>query len=392
MPDLLGFSKLNRWHISALILVLALMGLSILLYLQGSNRSVLQAGTILVLPVKVIGDTAAKSINKYEETDKLIHLLGSSELYSVLDTEDVIEIMNRASISDDVLDIEGILNIFKVSGASLIIETEARVSAKQNRLVYRLHTRGDVDSGDLSGAEINDLFLQLSHLINRRTGTGRLTTNTLDGTKFVNPEIAQALEQIKAGNQNIARSSLEQLLTSDPENVTAKRLLANMLMDSGELTSANRLFNSAIEQANSQGDSRELARLRLSLANNMLSQNEVERALLLLSMAKSDAAKVNDWLYLAYIFERSGQANQRLNRYAAAREQFKKSIYYHKKIHCPYGQVQGQNHLAELELLERNYSKAYRLTKQSLDIITMRDLSNLRAQTLKLHTKIENKL
>ncbi|WP_112352231.1 hypothetical protein [Shewanella benthica] len=185
---------------------------------------------------------------------------------------------------------------------------------------------------------------------------------------------------------------MERVLIIEPDNVTAKRFLANVLIDSREFILAHELLTLAIEQAKTLGDIRELARLRLSLANNFVGKNEIERALPLLSMARQDAAIEKYWLYLAYIFELSGHVNQRLNRYAAARYQYKKSIHYHQKIQCPYGQVQGQNNLAELEFLERNYSQAYRLTKRSLEIIIQRGLPNVRGKTLKLPSKIENKL
>lgn len=90
-------------------------------------------------------------------------------------------------------------------------------------------------------------------------------------------------------------------------------------IDSREFILAHELLTLAIEQVKTRGNMRDLARLRLSLANNFVGKNEIERALPLLSLARQDAAKVKDWLYLAYIFALAGHVNQRLNRYAATR-------------------------------------------------------------------------
>ncbi len=397
MLSQINLTELNRWQVYALTLLLILASISTYFYLQSSKRVALDTGAILVLPVKMSVKTPEKSVSErrssYAEMDQLIRQLGSSEHYLVLETEDVVEVMRRASTSEDVLTFANMENIFKVSGVSLIVETEVFTHSEGSKLSYRLYKRQGIDSGHFSGTDLQALFTKLSSLINLQTGADdRLSIDTANDSRFASPDMVLALEQLQSGQLNNVISSLERVVIAEPFNVTAKRILANILIDNREFTTAGGLLTVAIEQAKTQDNNHELARLRLSLANNLVGQNEIERALPLLSMAKVDAAKEKDWLYIAYIFELSGHINQRLNRYAAAREQFKKSIYYHQKIQCPYGQVQGQNNLAKLELLERNYSKAYRLTKHSLDTITMRDLPHLREQTLKLHTKIENKL
>ncbi|BAJ01154.1 tetratricopeptide repeat protein [Shewanella violacea] len=392
-----SLSKLIKRHFYVLFtLFLTLVIGFIYIYMQNSKKSSLEAGSILVLPVKATAKTAVESVDTqwsvYGEMDKLIHRLGSSERYIVLQAEDVIEIMNRASVSKDDLTIEDMQTIFEVSGASLIIEAEVFVDSARSQLAYRLHQKQVMDSGHLVGTDVEELFLQLSNLINLKTGANQVSINTVNDSRFVNPDIVRALDLLQSGKLNVARTYLERASMAEPDNVTAKRLLANLLTENRDFILAHELLTLAIEQAKTQGNIGELARLRLSLANNFVGKNEVERALPLLSIAKQDAAKEKDWLYLAYIFELSGHVNQRLNRYAAARYQFKKSIYYHQKIKCPYGQVQGQNSLAELEFLDLNYSKAYRLTKLSLDIIIQRNLPGLRGKTLKLQSKFENKL
>ncbi|NRB24565.1 lipopolysaccharide assembly protein LapB [Shewanella sp.] len=393
--------KLNKQFFYVLLILLLILVIgSIFMYMKNSKESPLETGSILVLPVKEAVKSTVKQVmeplgtqwSAYGEMDKLIRRLGSSERYMVLQVEDVIEIMKRASVLNDDLTIEDIETIFEVSGASLIIETEVLVDSEGSQLAYRLHQQQITDSGHFVGTDIKDSFLQLSNLINLKTGTDQVSINTVNDSRFVNPDIVRALELLQSGKLDVARTYLERVSMVEPDNVTAKRLLANVLIESREFILAHELLTLAIEQAKTRGNMRDLARLRLSLANNFVGKNEIERALPLLSLARQDAAKVKDWLYLAYIFELAGHVNQRLNRYAAARYQFKKSIHYHQKIRYPYGQVQGQNNLAELEFLDRNYAQAYRLTTLSLAIITHRNLPNILAKTLKLHSKVENKL
>ena len=385
-------SKLRKRHYYALFSLLILVVVIAAIYLQNNKKIVLEPGTILVLPPQLSLEPINGQLNPYAEMEQLISLLPSSEKNTVLQAEDVIEILTRASVSADTLTDKEMKNIFQVSGASLIIDTEVSASSEGKRLTYRLHQKRMTDSGYLVGSDVDELFSQLSRLINSTTDAIILTTHTTPEPRLTHPDMVRALKQLQAGKVDAASTFLERVLVAEPSNVTTKRLLANILTDNSEFDTAYELLISAIEQAKAQEDIRELARLRLSLAHNLVGQNELERALASLSMAKKDAAKVKDWLYIAYISELSGHINQRLNRYSAARGQFKMSILYHKKIFCPYGQVQGLNNLAGLELLDRNYSQAYRLSKQALDITTRRNLTDLREVTFGLHTKVENKL
>lgn len=129
------------------------------MYMKNSKESPLETGSILVLPVKeAVKPTVKQAVeplvtqwSAYGEMDKLIRRLGSSERYMVLQVEDVIEIMKRASVLNDDLTIEDIETIFEVSGASLIIETEVLVDSEGSQLAYRLHQQQITDSGHFVG-------------------------------------------------------------------------------------------------------------------------------------------------------------------------------------------------------------------------------------------------
>lgn len=399
MLDALNSTRLknrNRYLIFIILLILTLTSVSICIL--NKNNVPLAEGTILVLPVNAAGTTADVQWSPYAYMEQVVQNIYSSRHYTVLQVDDVIEVLKRASVAVGQTSTEDIQRIFKVSGATLIIESNLKMTAVTNELTYQVHRRSMIESGHFMGVNVQELFVQLSSLINQITDIKPVNQQMLDGatdfgsSQLDTPDMVQALARLQAGKLTQARTLLAHITDIAPSNIMAKRLLANILIDSREFTIASELLSQAIVQAEEMRSVRELARLRLSLANNLVGQNDVEQALPLLAMAKIDAAKVNDWLYLAYISELSGYVNQRLSRYAVAREQFKMAIKYHQKIHCPFGEVQSLNHLAELELLDRNYSQASRLTKQSLDIVTLRELADLREATLALHTKAENKL
>lgn len=380
------------------LLLLASVSLLILLILLWSfsrNQQVeLKNGAIIVLPIEQQSDNGDTLTPAYAQMEQVINQLGTSASFPVLLAEDVIAMLSQASSFIDDGQTIDLNRLFNVSGAALVVESSISANsttptAPQLQLSYRLLNTEKIKEGVLKGDSVDALQLALIETVKQFIDVPY--THTASRNWFNDPLLVEALRQIQYRESAQAISSLQQLLTHDPANLLAARLLAQLHIDAQQFSVAETLLNNAIEQAG-QSNKRQLARLRLALAQVKLANEQLELAISELSQARNLAANTQDWLYLGYISNWSGHIYQRLNRYDNARAQYQYAFEYQKRSAYPAGQVTALNNLARLEVLEHNYSAAYKAINQSVAIVTQRKLTHLHEETFTLLTKIENKL
>jgi DNA-binding winged helix-turn-helix (wHTH) protein len=336
-------------------------------------------GSIIILPIKSEQQDSDHQWVRYGGMDQLIHQLSSDDRFAVLQTDDILEIMKRADITSSHVGTDDISQIFRVSGASLIVESRLLGVQGEYQIVYTLHDRKDIEKGVLFDGTIDSAIGQLSQIVANKLGVASDITPDEYRSSFSNKMVATALELIKSGDHTSAAKFLETAVITEPENITAKRLLAqnyidNYLQEKKQLE-AQRILSQAIEQAELQGNSRELARLNFWLVLAQLHTGKGASYLERLNTAQKYAEEVNDWLYLGYISELKGKIYQHLKDYPLAEQQFNESINYQKVLRCPYGEVQGLLNLAELALLQNDIDKALKNNAHALEIIKKRKLS-----------------
>ncbi|ABV88244.1 tetratricopeptide repeat protein [Shewanella pealeana] len=368
--------------------------------LSDSQQPKLANGAIIVLPIKQQTDSYSTDWQAYAHMEKVINQLGTSTNYPVLLVEDVITMLSQASSFIDDGQAIDLNRLFNVSGAALVVESSISTNstnssnstnstAPQLQLSYRLLNTEKIKQGVIKADSVDALLSALVETVKQFIDVPY--TQTANRDWFSDPLLIEALRQIQYRDIEQAKSSLQQLLTNDSTNLIATRLLAQLHIDAQQLTAAEHLLNSAVEQAKSNNN-RQLARLKLSLAQVKLGNEQLELAISELSQARSLAANTQDWLYLGYISNWSGHIYQRLNRYSNARAQYQYAFEYQNKSGYPAGQVTALNNLARLEVLEHNYSAAYKAIKQSVAIVSQRQLTHLHEETFTLLSKIENKL
>ncbi|MGS0694769.1 hypothetical protein [Shewanella sp. 0m-4] len=338
----------------------------------------------------------------YAQMEQVILALGTSAQYPVLQVEDVISMLSQAEsyIQDpEPIDLN---RLFTLSGSSLIVESSLSLEAKQYRLQYRFLSAKKVITGSIKGASISAVQKELAERIQDFAGQPFSQNAQRQQAWFSNPQLINALEQIQYAQLDDAQSSLNELLAQSPNNLIAIRRLAELIMAQSEelddkgaqekLAISKQWLDRGISAANDTNNQRQLARLKFALAQNKLKNGELELAISELSQARILAANTQDWLYLGYISNWSGHIYQRLNRYKNANAQYQLSFDYQQKVGYPAGQVAALNNLAKLQMLQHNYSLAYKAIKQSVAIVTQRDLSQLREPTFTLLAQIEDKL
>jgi tetratricopeptide (TPR) repeat protein len=370
--------------------VLGLIAIGAYCYQISAQSTAITPGSILVFPVHLVSTTSDPQWNNYNAMDTIIHRLNPALAYPLLQTEDVIDIMLLASapIESDSVDIK---RIFAISGASLIIRSKITSLKNHYQLTYQLHQKNRTQSDTLNGASIEELLFSASDKINLQLKN----TNTIPHTAYhsnYGTRLIAALKNIQAGDIDTAQEQLKKIAEVEPKNLVAKRLLANTQLQHTQYLVAKETLTQAIEQASYQQKNQELAKLRLVLAKTFMEMKHIEQGLILLSTAKNNAAKAQDWLTLGHISLLAGMINERLGRNADARVQFKKSIEYYQMLDYPLGQNLALNELAQLEMLEHNYTQAHRYINRSLEMVSHLGLDDIEQTTLELMSKIENKI
>ncbi|MGS0682450.1 hypothetical protein ACVBIL_14960 [Shewanella sp. 125m-7] len=398
----------------------------------------LATGSIMVLPINmelgsaaingvessvegVIEDSIKESVEEsknddwqaYAQMEQVILALGTSGQYPVLQAEDVISMLSQASsfIGDhQAIDLN---RLFTISGSSLIVESSVAFLDNHYQLDYRLLSAQKISTGSFNEVSLPALHHELAQRVQDFANLSATTNDVVQEAWFNDPLLINALKQIQYAELDDARSSLNQLLAISPNNLVAIRLLAELIMAETEgqddnnaqqiLAKSKRWLERGILYGSANASEkthpkiianyqRQLARLRLALAQNKLKNGELELAISELSQARILAANAQDWLYLGYISNWSGYIYQRLNRYQQAQAQYQYSLDYHRKSGYPAGQVIALNNQAKLQVLQHNYSLAYKTIQLSVALVTQKELSQLSEPTFKLLTKIENKL
>ncbi|KVX00228.1 hypothetical protein [Shewanella frigidimarina] len=389
----------NKNKYIAAILLLLLISMSTYAYLMSTKPTAMETGTILVLPVQLVTNNTDSQWNRYAAVDVLINQLNVGVSYPLLQTEDIINIISLIA-NDHLSQTVDIQQLMAVSGAGLVIESSITGANNQYQLAYTLHQQHHTKVGVINASSIEQALLtaanEITEQLNSQQNSQQNQKNTKATTQYHShlsePLLFNTMTQLQLGDIKAAEQHLSKLIKSTPDNLVAMRLLASIQLQQQQYEQLNTTLIAAIDLATHQQDERELARLRLLLAQSYTETDRIEQALGVLTIAKTNAAKVKDWLTLGYISQLAGMINQRIGRNDEAREQFKKAIEYHQMMNYPIGQTQALNELAELEVIEFNYPQAYRYINRSYELVAHRGLDDLEKTTFKLMTKIENKM
>ncbi|AZG72028.1 hypothetical protein [Shewanella livingstonensis] len=384
----------NKNKYIAAIVVLLLVSISVYAYLISTKSTPLPNGTILVLPVNITPDNSGNidpQWNRYAAMDMLIYQLNLGVNYPLLQTEDIINIISLVSNEQPNKTID-IKQMMAISGAVLVIESSITGANNQYQLAFTLHQQQHTETGVVNASSIEQVLLTAANLMAQQIHPQQNKTTPQLHSRFSPPQLVSAIALLQGGDTVAAEEQLTALINTTPDNLVAQRLLASIQLQQHQYQQLNTTLIAAIDLATHQQDERELARLRLLLAQSYTETDRIEQALGVLTIAKTNAAKVKDWLTLGYISQLAGMINQRIGRNDEAREQFKKAIEYHQIMGYPIGQTQALNELAELEVIEFNYPQAYRYINRSYELVAHRGLDDLEKTTFKLMTKIENKM
>lgn len=354
-----------RWRFLFLPLFVLIAAVGILYALARPTATALE-GPILVLPVKngVVGtDHMWVPLGAMEQ---LATLLAPGAKQPVMDPEYVLEIMRLAKVPR-IYQSDQVAAIFTVSGSSLVVETSLSGGVEDYRLDYRLHFRDHVKRGTLFGDTVLATLNELGQRIAQHSGQVLADQPTLPPSNFGSELMSRALEQMDAGELETAASLLTSVKQLEPNNLVARRLLAQVKINDQEPGLAQEELTAAI-LAFDNTSHKELGRLQHWLAVAQAKQGLNGEALATLDSADLLAAQHQDWLYRAYSAQLRGELLQKAGQFQNAQAAINDAIRYHGVIRCPLGEAHTRLQLARLfgaqgqqDLADRSYAQAKHL-------------------------------
>ncbi|MES2676170.1 MAG: winged helix-turn-helix domain-containing protein [Pseudomonadota bacterium] len=330
----------------ALPLVFVALGvLAVVFYsfLSHTRYAEAQTEVVIVLPVKNQISGTDHNWVSLGAMDQLIKSLVSDKKVQVMDTHYVLNLMQHIKLPH-VYETEQVARIFSASGATLIVESQLSGSVEDYRLDYKIHYKNHIERGALFETNLTDLLRKLAEAIAAPSGQPLAIADVNSTTTFGNELMARALEKFDAGELELAQSLLLSLKQLEPDNIMARRLLADGLIRQGKLDLATAELTSAINITNT----RESARLHFLLAQVRVQQGITAEALNILALAHQLAELNSDILYQGYIAQLRGNIQQQLGSFEAAEASYKDAIKYHGIIRCPVGVSLTRLHLVNL--------------------------------------------
>ena len=343
-------------------------------------------GSIIILPFSLEIKNKSLQWLRYGGMDQLIHQLNASDKYGLMQTEDVLEVMQRGSVELSSRKRQDIERIFSVSGANLVVDVKLAGQFGDYQLIYSFHTRNNIKRGVVIQSQIEAAIEQLAIVINNEFGILNNQKTIEYHSDFAHQMLVLALEEIQTNNLESAINYLEATIEADSTNLIAHRLLGQLQLNLGHHKKAKYSLDEAFKLAELQGNIMEQGRISFWRAIMQMKEQKFDSALDTLRLAKSYTNTVKDWLYSGHIEEVMGKAFLHNNNFQSAEQHFKASIGYHQIIQCPYGHAQGLLNLVELNVAKGQYDEASRILDKSLAIIDNRHLDALeeKAAALKI--------
>lgn len=381
-------NKLRIFGLSIIALVLLLAFISS----NQFNAPAKVSGSIVVLPVQSDIPVNDLSWVRFGVMDQVIGRLKSTQQAGVLQTDYVLDVLNRAGVSMEDASVESIPSIFNVSGAELILAMRLAGNPNDYQIIYSLYQRDNVEKGVVLDVSVQAAADQVAELVGKRLSPDYTIPTETYTSSFSDRLIAEALEAKYSDSKNTAVKILEAAALASPDDLVAPRLLVQMLVESGApLEQVQKIALPALQLAQQRERAVEQIRLGFWLAMSESMHSDPAQGIQRLEEVRTLASSINDWLYLAYIEEIFGQYNQQLQSFSAAQNHYDQAMEYHRILRCPLGQSNTLMHLSRLAYAEQNPKLALKKAQQALSLIESRGLNNKLPQAKQWLGKLRDK-
>ncbi|WP_286272319.1 winged helix-turn-helix domain-containing protein [Thalassotalea hakodatensis] len=334
------------------------------------------SGSIVILPIQNQIEGNDHNWVRLGMMDQVIQRLPNSQHSEVLSTDYVLEVLKRANSPLKDIKAKHIQQIFKVSGAELIVYSKLIGVPHDYQLSYAFYYRNHLNKGILLNRKIQTLIDEFSLLIAEKMGNKVLPLANTYQADFNNELLGRAIEKRLEGDYQLANQLLESIVLSNPENLTAQRILAGNLLRLKLFEKAIEYIEKILPIAQQLHDKSEYTHLLYLKALSLYVTYKDNQATKVAKQALVYATNNNDWLLMAHI--KNVQANIAINDtdYALAEELYNEEKLYHKVLHCPVGEAQSWANLAKLAKMQNQKEKFNFAINQAITIAKNRELES----------------
>lgn len=342
-------------------------------YIKSEPESV--SGSIVILPIQ--NDIAGNDHNwvRMGIMDQLIQSLPNDEHNVILQTDYVLEVLDRAGIDFKNIRIQELSQVFTVSGAELIVSATLSGSPHDYELSYVFHYRNAHHKGVLISRDIQYLVDELTKIIANRIGNRAYLSFKDYQSDFNEQMLSQAIELRMAKKFQEAAHILKSIVTSNPNNLTAQRLLVETYFALQQVENVETQLNIALPIAKEKQDKDELVRLMNFQAIHLFFTERKSQAVEVAESALQIAKQNNDWLYMAYIKGVQAELAISEERYKDAETLFLEAKEHHKVLRCPIGESTTLGRLAILAKKQNRKDKFDEALGKAKHIAKSRELT-----------------
>ncbi|MEQ3515239.1 winged helix-turn-helix domain-containing protein [Pseudoalteromonas sp. BZB3] len=388
LPDVSKFAtsepkhKINRHTITVIICSIVIAFIFVLYYFslkqheQPKKNTV--AGSVVILPTQNQIEGNDHSWIRLGLMDQVIQRLPNNQEHGVLQTDYVLEVLERAGAPLNNVQPEHIQQIFTVSGAELVVSSKLSGSPHDYQLSYILHYRNTQQKGVLFGRNIQGVIDGFSDKLAEQLGEESSLQANNYHADFNHEMLGVAIDLKLEDNHLAAKPLLESIIAHDPENLTAQRLLINTLFELKDYSAVKKHLMLAIPLAQKLNDKNELSRLHYLNAIHAIIEGDEELAKSRVEQALKVAQSNNDWLFMAYSKDLLARIAQHQGEYELAKTYYLEAKKHHQVLRCPVGE---SSIWASLALLAKKQNK---LDEFNIALDTAKQIARSRALTNQL--------
>jgi len=318
--------------------------LVLFLYVNFPQRFPNYQHQIVVLPVKNHVNYAKDNWQGMGGMAKVIASLKSNNAVYIYQSDEIPTLMHQAGLGMNYTD-EDINKIFKVSGATLIVETDVYGGINNYNLVYKFHVNNDVKQGSIFDTSIDGALVNLSEIISEFTSQPISYGRASPAKEFNEALFAQAIVSYESDWKSSV-SFFESYLTLDAESIIARLYLSRLYLWQGRIDDANAVIDFA--DSLPTNDVRLTAYIKFIQGQSSAKQEKWQEATSLYTNALKILKTHSDWSlkgdilsHHAETFELSGKLNKAYSTYI-------KALSYYEIIDSPIGINSSRIHLARV--------------------------------------------
>ncbi|WP_440874019.1 winged helix-turn-helix domain-containing protein [Thalassotalea sp. PLHSN55] len=341
---------------------------------QSNTSSIV--GSVIILPTEnlIVGND--HSWVRLGMMDQLIQRLPSNKQFGILQTDYVLQVLERAKLPLSHVSVNDIPDVFTVSGAELIVATKLSGSPLDYQLSYTLYRRKSYQRGVLFNKDSQALIDELTDIVASQLGNDLHINAKQYYADFNDEMLGVAIDLRLEGKFKQAIPLLTSIVSANPKNLTAQRLLIETYLATNEIDPVASLLEKSIAVARQLNDENELTRLLYFNGVYLYLTGEKTQSKASISEGLSIADANHDWLYKAYLTELNATFAIQSQQFSLAEQLYYEALSYHKILKCPLGQAQSWIYLSELAAMQNKTEKQKLAIDKAYNIATKRNLTN----------------